>query len=42
MNQMVLVLYSGTIQIQVEHDLKLTGLSAIISPYLAKFINILN
>ena len=35
MNQMVLVLYSGTIQFWAERDLKL---SALISPYLAKFM----
>ena len=39
MNQMVLLLYSGTIQLWAERDLKLTRLSAIISPYLAKFMN---
>ena len=33
---MVFLLYSGTIQLQVERDLKLTGLSAIIFPHLAK------
>ena len=38
MNRMVFALYSGTIQLQTERDLKLTGLSAIISPYQAKFI----
>ena len=35
---MVFLLYSGTIQLQAEHDLKLTRLSAIISPYLVKFM----
>ena len=38
MNQMVFVLYSGTIQPKVERDLTLTRLSGIISPYLAKLI----
>ena len=38
MNQMVFVLYSGTIQPKAEGDLKLTRLSGIISPYLAKLI----
>ena len=38
MNQMVFVLYSGTIQRYVEYDLKLARLSALISPYLAKFM----
>ena len=37
-NQMVFVLFSGTIQFQAECDWKLTGWSAPISPYLAKFI----
>ena len=35
---MVFVLYSGTIQFLAERDLKLTRLSAIISPYLVKFM----
>ena len=35
---MMLVLYSGTNQFQAEQDLKLTRLSAIISPSLAKFM----
>ena len=35
---MVFVLYSGAIQFQEEGDLKLTRLSALISPYLAKFV----
>ena len=35
---MVFLLYSGTIQLWTECDLKLTRLSAIISPYLAKFM----
>ena len=39
MNQMAFVLYSGTIQFQVERDLKLTRSSAVISPCLAKFMN---
>ena len=38
MNQRVIVLYSGTIQFCEERDLKLIGLSAIIFPYLAKFM----
>ena len=38
MNQMVLVLYSGTTQPKTKRDLKLTRLSGIISPYLAKLI----
>ena len=38
MNQMASVLYSRAIQILVESDLKLTKLSAIISPYLIKFM----
>ena len=38
MNQLVLVLCSGTIHFCAERDLKLTRLSAIISPYLAKFM----
>ena len=38
MNQMVFVLYSGTIQCYVEYDLKLARLSALISPYLGKFM----
>ena len=38
MNQMVFLLYSETIQFQAERDLKLTRLSAHISPYLAKFM----
>ena len=39
MNQMVFVLYSGTIQPKAERDLKLTRLSSIISPYFNKLIN---
>ena len=35
---MELVLYDGTIQFYTERDLKLTTLSALISPYLAKFM----
>ena len=35
---MELVLYGGTIQFYTERDLKLTTLSALISPYLAKFM----
>ena len=35
---MVFLLYRGIIQIKAERDLKLTRLSAIISPYLAKFM----
>ena len=38
MNQMVFLLYSGTIQPYAERDLKLTRLLAIISPYVAKFM----
>ena len=38
MNQMVFVLYRGTIPFKAESYLKLTKLSAIISLYLAKFI----
>ena len=38
MNQLVLVLCSETIYFCAERDLKLTRLSAIISPYLAKFM----
>ena len=38
MNQIVFLLYSGTIQLQVERDLKLTRFSANISLYLAKFM----
>ena len=38
MNQLMLVLYSGTIQFSKERNSKLTRLSAVISPYLAKFI----
>ena len=34
---MVFALYSGTIQFQTERDLNLTRLSAVVSPYLAKF-----
>ena len=37
MNQIVFLLYSGAIQLWAGRDLKLTTLSAIISPYLAKF-----
>ena len=36
MNQVVFVLYNGAIQLYAERDLKLTRLSVIISPYLAK------
>ena len=35
---MVSALYRGTIQFQVERDLNLTRLSALISPYLANFM----
>ena len=35
---MELVLYGGTIQFYTERDLQLTTLSALISPYLAKFM----
>ena len=35
MNQMVIVLYSSTIQPKTERDLKFTRLFGIISPYLA-------
>ena len=35
---MVLVLYSETIQFLAERDLNLTGLSALISTYLVKFM----
>ena len=35
---MELVLFGGTIQFYTERDLKLTTLSALISPYLAKFM----
>ena len=35
---MEFVLYSGPIQFKAERDLKLTRLSALISPYLAKFV----
>ena len=38
MTQLVLVLYSGTIQFSTECNSKLTRLSAVISPYLGKFI----
>ena len=38
MDQLVFDIYSGTIQFQVERDLKIARLSAIISPYLAKLI----
>ena len=38
-NQMVLVLHSGTIQLLVERSLKLIRLMAIISPYLASLTN---
>ena len=38
MNEMEFVLYSGPIQFKAERDLKLTRLSALISPYLAKFV----
>ena len=38
MNQIVFVLHSGTTQLQVERDLILTRLSAIISPHMAKFV----
>ena len=37
MNQMLFVLYGGIIQFLEERDLKLTRLSAFISPYSAKF-----
>ena len=37
-NQLVLVLYSGTIQFQAERDLKLTRLSALTCPHLVKFL----
>ena len=35
---MVFVLYSGTIKLKVDRDVKLIRLSTIISPYLAKFM----
>ena len=35
---MVFVLYSGTMKLLMECDLKLTRLWAIISPYFAKFL----
>ena len=35
---MVFVLRSGTVQLLAERDLKLVRFSAIISPYLAKFM----
>ena len=38
MNEMEFVLYSGPIQFKAERDLKLTRLSVLISPYLAKFV----
>ena len=38
MNQLLFVLYNSTIQPKTERDLKLTRLSGIISPYLAKLI----
>ena len=38
MHHLVLELYSGTIQFYAERDLKLTSLSAIISPYLPRTI----
>ena len=38
MNQMVFVLHNGTIQLLLESDLTFARLSAIISPYLAKFM----
>ena len=38
MNQIVFVLYSGTIRFQSERDLKLNIFSALISTYLAKFM----
>ena len=38
MNQMVFLLYSGTIQLQAERNLKLTRLPAIIFPHLAKLM----
>ena len=37
MNQMLFVLYGGIIQFLEERDLKLTRLSAFISPYSSKF-----
>ena len=38
MNQMVYVLYTGEIQLQPEHDAKLTRFSDIISHYLDRFM----
>ena len=38
MNQVVVVLYSGTIQFWAERDLLLTKFLAFISPYLTKFM----
>ena len=38
MNQMVIFLHSETIQFFAERDLKVTRLSALISPYLAKLM----
>ena len=38
MNQIVYLLYSGTIHLQVKRDLKLTRLLTIISPFLAKYM----
>ena len=38
MNQALFVLYSETIHFQAERDRRLGGLSALISPYLAKFM----
>ena len=38
MDHMVFVLYSGTVQLKAERDLKLTRLSAIISPCLTKLL----
>ena len=40
MNKTVNVLYSGTIQLSAGRKSNLTTLSAIISPYLANFINL--
>ena len=38
MNQVVVVLYSGTIQFWAERDLLLSKFLAFISPYLTKFM----
>ena len=38
MNQVVFALYSGTIQLLAERDLKLTRLSVLLSPHSAQFM----